>query len=284
MGMRKRIIVQVDLRSIISSCGCDGAGLIRLKYLRGMKNWIVVMFCCLWIAGFGQRNVKDTTITAAHFALSYARQWPGGDMSSRFGANDNLGFLFNVKTSKNWMLGVDGSYIFGNKVNEPGLLSNLFTEDGEIIDNTGHVATIQIQERGFTVFATGGKVFDIVGPNPNSGILVKGGIGFMQHKIRIEHALNRINQLEDEYLKGYDRLTNGVGFSQFVGYYHMGSQRLANFFAGVEANQAFTQSRRDFNFDTGVADTQARFDILLGVRVGWVIHLYSREPEEFYTY
>ena len=249
-----------------------------------MKFIVSALLLCLSLINFGQRNVKDTTITAKHLALSYARQFPGGDLSSRYGDSNSLGLLFNVKTAKNWVFGVDGTFIFGNDVHEPGLMSNLFTENNEIIDNTGHVATIQIQQRGFTAFATGGRVFNVIGPNSNSGLLVKLGVGFIQHKIRIEHALNKITQLEDEYLKGYDRLTNGFGLSQFVGYYHMDSKRLSNFFIGIESNQGFTQSRRDFNFDTGIADTQPRFDLLLGIRAGWVIHLYSREPEEFYTY
>lgn len=248
-----------------------------------MKTLVAVVFSCLSIAVLGQRNVEDSTIVAKHLALSYARQFPGGDLSSRFGDNNSLGVLFNVKTTKNVMFGLDGTFIFGNEVTEPGLMSNLLTEDNEIIDNSGHVAKIQIQERGFTLFAVGGKVFDCVGPNPNSGLLVKVGAGFMQHKIRIEHALNRITQLEDEYLKGYDRLTNGLGLSQFVGYYHMDSQRLANFYVGLEAIQGFTQSRRDLNFDTGISDTQPRLDMLFGIRAGWVIHLYSREPQLYYS-
>jgi hypothetical protein len=63
----------------------------------------------------------------------------------------------------------------------------------------------------------------------------------------------------------------------------MDNQRLANFYVGLEAIQGFTQSRRDLNFDTGISDTQPRLDMLFGIRAGWVIHLYSREPQLYYS-
>ena len=231
---------------------------------------------------FGQRNIKDSTVQAVHLGVSYAFQSPFGDLESRFGSNNNLGVLLNIKTEKNWFFGVDGTYIFGEEVHEPGLLSNLMTDDGEVIDNEGKIANLQIQERGFSVIATSGRLFPVVGPNNNSGILVKGGVGFIQHKIRLEHQVNAITQLEDPYLKGYDRLTNGFALSQFVGYYHMSNSRLANFFVGVEGIQGFTQSRRDLNYDTGMVDDQPRFDGLIGIRAGWCIHFYKRVGQDFY--
>ena len=104
----------------------------------------------------------------------------------------------------------------------------------------------------------------------------------MQHKIRIEHQEHEIRFLEDDYLKGYDRLTNGLCLYQFAGYSLMSNNRLINFFVGVESYQGFTQGRRDLNFDTGLTDNAKRMDVLLGIRGGWVLHLYRRAPDEYY--
>lgn len=229
-----------------------------------------------------QFQVRDSSLFDPHVSISYAYQIPGGDLADRFGINGGLGVGFHIKSKKNWYYGVQWSYIFGNRVYEPGLLSNLYTADGEILDNQGQVVKMFIQQRGWCLTLNGGKLFDVLSPNPNSGILVYGGVGFMQHKIRLEHQENEIRFLEGDYLKGYDRLTNGLTLYQFAGYSLMSNNKLVNFFLGVECYQGFTRGRRDLNFDTGLTDNAKRNDILFGIRGGWVLHLYKRSANEYY--
>lgn len=229
-----------------------------------------------------QRNVRDSLVFSPHFSFHYGLQVPGADLAERFGVSNAVGTSFHIKTKQNIYFGAEGSFLFGNDVTEPGLLRNLLTSDNEVISNLGQISEIIIMQRGFMVTLTGGKVFPIGKSNPNSGILLKGGVGFLQHKIRLENQVHEITQLEDNYLKGYDRLTNGIVFSQFAGYFYMGNNRFTNFFAGVEAFQGFTRSRRDWNFDTQTRDDQLRTDLLLGLRIGWVIHVYRRTGRDFY--
>lgn len=229
-----------------------------------------------------QRNVRDSLVFSPHFSFHYGLQVPGADLAERFGVNNAVGSSFHIKTRKNFYYGVEGSFMFGNDVTEPGLISNLLTSDNEVISNRGEISEIIIMQRGFMVTLTGGKIFPFGKSNPNSGLLLKGGIGFLQHKIRLENQIHDITQLEDEYLKGYDRLTNGIVFSQFAGYYYMGNNRFTNFFAGVEAFQGFTHGRRDWNFDTQTRDDELRTDLLFGLRIGWVIHVYRRTGRDFY--
>jgi hypothetical protein len=229
-----------------------------------------------------QYQVRDSALFNPHVSISWGFQSPAGDMADRFGNNGSVGIGFHIKSKTNWYYGLQGTYMYGRTVNEPGLLSNLYTDRGEILDNQGQIATIFIQQRGYTVTADFGRLFNVLSPNPNSGILVYGGVGFMQHKIRIEHQENEIRFLDGEYEKGYDRLTNGFTAYQFAGYSLMSNNKLINFFAGVECYQGFTQSRRNLNFDTMERDTKQRRDILFGFRAGWVLNLYVREPDEFY--
>jgi hypothetical protein len=191
---------------------------------------------------------------------------------------------FHIKDKKNWYYGVQFNYLFGNKVHEPNLLSNLLTSRGEILDEQGQIATMFIQERGFNVFLQGGKLFPVIGPNKNSGLLITGGVGFLQHKIRIEHQEAKITQLEGEYLKGYDRLTNGLSLNQFIGYYHLSNNRLINFYIGAQGTEGITQSRREWNLDTQTQDTAKRLDMLFGLRAGWILNLYQRAPNDYYIY
>lgn len=231
---------------------------------------------------FGQSQVRSESLFNPHVSVSLAYQWPGGDLANRFGNSGSPGIGFHIKSKTKWYYGGSWSYIFGNRVTEPGLLRNLRTANGEILDDQGQIAILFVQQRGWAAMAEGGRLFTVVGPNPNSGILVKAGCGLLQHKIRIEHQANPIAQLEGEYVKGYDRLTNGLAIGQFVGYYHMSNNRLVNFFIGVESVQAFTQSRRSFNFDTQTVDTAKRFDMLLGIRAGWCVNLYRRMSDTYF--
>jgi hypothetical protein len=229
-----------------------------------------------------QNVVRDSSLFDPHVSVSYAFHLPAGEMVDRFGNSHNIGLGFHIKSKTNWYYGVQASYEFGTKVIEPGLLQNLTLESGYIMDNQGQLSKLSIQQRGFMVTADGGYLFDIIGPNKNSGLLVYGGVGFMQHKIRIEHQENEIPQLEGEYLKGYDRLSNGLALHQFVGYYHMSNNRLINFYIGLEAWEGFTQGRRPIYFDTQEPGDAKRRDGLGGIRAGWTLHLYRRMSNGYY--
>ena len=232
-----------------------------------------------------QGTVRDTSLFDPHVTMSYAYQVPGGDLANRFGNNSNLSLGFHIKAHSQWYYGVQGQFLFGTKViQEEGFLQNLMVDGSYVLDNDGYPATLVIQQRGFALSADVGRLFPVIGPNINSGVLVKAGAGFLQHKIRIEHQETYIAQLEDEYLKGYDRMANGPAVTGFVGYYHMSNNRLINFTIGVEGWRAFTEPRRPMNFDTQVREEGTRNDILLGIRAGWTLHLYKRMSNNFYYY
>jgi hypothetical protein len=68
-----------------------------------------------------------------------------------------------------------------------------------------------------------------------------------------------VPQVQGAYAKGYDRLTNGPAISQYIGWLHLDRKKLVNFNAGIEIIEAFTQNRRDFNFDQMKKDDSKRF-------------------------
>lgn len=229
-----------------------------------------------------QASIKDSSIFITEVKISYAFQVPFAEMSDRFGVNSNLGFHLNFKTKKNWLFGLEGGFIFGNQINDPSVLSTLRNSDGEIIDQNGEYAKVLIYERGFTTTLVGGYLIPKLGPNPNSGILLKFGVGFMQHKIKIEAERNPVPQLTGDYLKGYDRLTSGITFQQFIGYQYLSNKRLINFFVGIEFFEGILTNRRSFNYDLMIREETKRFDILGGIRAGWILPIYVRPPRDVY--
>lgn len=243
-----------------------------------------VIQCCCGKA-YAQINPKDSAINTPIIGLSYAFQLPAGDLKNRFGYNSSIGIHFLNKTKKNWIWGVDWTFTFSpqSQVKESlSLFDSINTSNGNIVDANGEYATILFYERGWTSSFKFGKLFPMWGQNNNSGICLITGLGYMQHKIRIEDKYNRAPQLTKDYRKGYDRLTGGIMLSQFVGYLFLGNNQLLNFYAGFEIMAGFTESKRSINFDTMIRDTQKRTDIYFGPRVGFVLPLYKKVPNDFY--
>lgn len=206
-------------------------------------------------------------------------------MVDRFGTTGSLGGSLTLKTRKNWIFGIDYGFLFGKNVKEHEILDNLMTSGGFIIDEFGEPAQIDMFERGHTLFLKGGKVIPKMwgdfklGPNDNSGLMLLGGIGYLQHRIQIT---GKTPQLTDPYLKGYDRLTNGIAVSEFVGYLFLGNKKMLNFYFGMEFIQAWTMNKRGYNFDQMAEDTEQRLDMLSGIKIGWILPLYKKVSDEFY--
>jgi hypothetical protein len=248
-----------------------------------MKNFLIfsLAFSCT-CASHSQVNIKDSCIGTTLVSASYSFQVPAGDLAKRFGENSNTSLWVTRKTAKNFLFTLNGSFIFGNKIRENGILDSIKTSAGFIINSNGEPAIIRLYERGFYVTVSAGKVFSVFSPNPNSGIFVLAGGGFLQHKIRIEDIGNTAPQLTKDYKKGYDRLTNGGALFQFIGYQYLSSKRYLNFFAGFEFIEAWTHSRRSWDADLMKKDDASRIDLLSGIRAGWILPLYRRSPDAFY--
>jgi hypothetical protein len=212
----------------------------------------------------------------------YGHHIPVADLAKRFGKSGSLGLALDIKDKKSHYWGVQVQYHFGNRVTEPGLIQNLYTNNGEILDNQGQPSIVYIQQRGWTACVEGGHLFNTLGPNLNSGLLATIGLGMMTHKIRIEHQSHEINALNGEYLKGYDRLTAGIMGRAFLGYFYMSNNKLVKIVAGFEWIQGQTKSFRGYNYDTQMMDNDRRSDGYFGLKLGWVLHLYQRAPDKFY--
>ena len=247
------------------------------KYL-----FILLLFFTLHLTA--QVNIKDSAIATPLIGVSYSYHLPAGDLAERFGNNSAIQLNIEYKTRKQWMFGANGSYFFGKDIREKGIFDSIVTSDGNIINRNGEFADIRVYERGFTISATAGRMFAFKNPNPNSGLILNVGIGFMQHKLRIETIGNNVPQLDKEYKKGYDRLTNGILLSENLGYMYLSNSRLVNFYIGFECMQGFTQSRRSFDYDLMKQDTKKRLDILYGGKIAWILPLYKKAPQEFYIY
>ncbi|MCI5056035.1 MAG: hypothetical protein MRY83_07990 [Flavobacteriales bacterium] len=249
-----------------------------------MRNFIFIFAVIFWCSDLNaQQSIRDSSIAANILDFTYGHYLPSGDMSDRFYDNSALGISFTRKFESNFFLTLNYSFLFRDKVKEDSIFNPISTESGFLIDGNGQFAEYFLYQRGFKWDISFGKLFPF-GPNPNSGFFASAGIGLLQHKIKIQHIANTAPQIIGEYQKGYDRLSNGLMLSQFLGYRLLSNNRLINIVTGFEFNQAFTKNRRDFNFDEMKKDDKQRVDLLSGFRFGISLPLYKKVPKDFYFY
>lgn len=239
---------------------------------------LVIVFVCFSLLSKAQ---IDSAMAIPLVGIHLGGMLPSGDMAKRFGPNLDAGGSFLFKTKRNWIVGADFNFMFSRNVKED-VLKQLKNEDGFVMDNEGYPADIRVTERGIGLHAVFGRVFKVLNTNPNSGLMVTVGAGYLQHKINLYDAQHKVAGIKDDLAIGLDRLTSGFSLSQFVGYLFLSENRLLNFYAGFEVQEGFTRSVRRINYDTGLADTQQRLDVLTGFRVGWILPLYKKKPNEFY--
>ena len=105
---------------------------------------ILIFFLSLnWVV-FGQRNVKDSIISTPWISIQYGLNWTAGDLKDRLGLLNHIGFFAGYKTSRNWIYGVDGSFIFGQDVRVTGLFDHLVDSKGNITDMNGDIAKVRV--------------------------------------------------------------------------------------------------------------------------------------------
>lgn len=228
------------------------------------------------------QSVKDSCFRILMVGIHASGQIPKYDLANRFGPNLSAGASFTWKTKQNLLYSVEGSYFFGSKVKED-VVASMRNEKGKITDNEGYPADLRLTERGWNIYGKVGYVISKLGNNPNSGVFFTVGAGWTQHKIKLYDANQKIAAVKGDLKKGYDRLSGGIGLTQFIGYKYISNNRLANCYFGFEFYEAYTKSLREFNYDTGLPDTQKRFDVLMGFRFGWILPLYKR-TKDFYYY
>lgn len=249
-----------------------------------MQKLLLFFLLCISSFGHGQRNVSDSVIATPWVAAHYGFCGTGGDLANRHGHFNQVGLFAGYKSNKNWVFGAEGSFLFGGGVKAPGLLVNLTDSKGTITDQNGDIAIVVVYSRGYHVNGTIGKILPLFGPNPNSGLFVNLGVGYLMHKFRIETQDHVVPQIELDYRRGYDRLSAGLNTSQFVGYAHMANQGFVNFYTGFYVQQGFTYNKRTIWFDQPDIDVPSdmMFDLQYGVKFAWMIPIYKRKPKDFY--
>ncbi len=228
----------------------------------------------------GDLSPKGGTLLAPN--ISYGFQLPAADLARRFGSNLTVGIGLEWMSARNWFVGLHHHYFFGQQVKEDPL-ALLRDADGNIPGENGEPAYIRLRLRGFASGLHFGRLLSL-SANPRAGLRLEGGAGILQHKIRVqEDPQSFVALVHGPYKKGWDRLSWGLSLRQFIGWQTLSENRRINFYIGIELEEAFTRNRRDYDFATMGPLPEKRFDMLVGLRAGWILPFYLNEdPETIY--
>lgn len=215
---------------------------------------------------------------------TFTLQFPAADLSDRFGINYNFGFQTAWKFGKNWHIGAEGNFLFGNTVRETDHFENLLTTNGLVINADGLLEEVTLSQRGWMARAVVGKTVPWNPRKPNNGVLFKLGAGIVEHRILIDVNERVTRPLSPIYQTGYDRMSRGFVLSQFIGLLRLEREQFINLYGGIEIAQGFTRNRRPWDLGTNQPLDDARVDIFIGIKLGWIIPVFTTSTATNYYY
>lgn len=251
-----------------------------------IKSLALIYLCFFNFIIFSQTELDEKKFGHPILSFNYSLNQPIFNWKERYGIFNSIGGQMGYKTKRNWLFQIEGSFIFGNKIIESNILDNLKDSYGNITDDQGNIATTPLFSRGYTSSLLIGKLFTFGNKEIENGLLINFGLGFLSYKYRIETNSVNIPQIENDYLKGYDRLTSGILLSQFLGYQYVSTKSLYNFYVGAYFQQGLTKNQRSIFFDqpNELVSNKIRFDGSYGLKLGWNIPFFNDKPKDFYYY
>jgi len=218
------------------------------------------------------------------FLIDYSYQIPLGEIAETFTNNSSIGINLITKKENNFFYGLKANYIFGGDIKDTTIFDNINTENGFVIDGNGTYANIILLQEGFSSNIYIGYAIHFNESNP-SGVYFSAGLGFLQHRIRIDTKNQYIPQLNSNYKRGYDQLTNGINSNFVIDYVYFKKNKRLKMYTGLDYSLAFTKNRRTYNLSNmSQTDNKLRLDQLFGIHLGIIIPINRKNEEEFHYF
>lgn len=215
--------------------------------------------------------------------FDYSVQRPVAKMADNFGINSSMGLCY-LNNKNDVLFGIDANFMFGNNVKNDSILRLISTHAGYLINSSGELDEVLLYQRGINTHLLIGTSFRSEEDNL-SGLYVYGGVGYLQHKIRLETDRTYLPQLENDYMKGYDNFTSGLSTKVCVDYMYFDKNTSIKYHVGFEFINAFTSNKRSYNFsDMHEVDNMTKLDQLLGFRLGVIIPINRDNQGKFHYF
>ena len=231
-----------------------------------------------------QEEKNDTQLdNVILFSINHSFQIPFGDLKKRFGNNSSISCVLSYK-NKGIIYGLEAGFLFGSNVKENNIFDNIDGNNGSIISQVGEIPTIRLFQRGGYIDFNLGKYVQLPSQKARSGLNFSVGSGYIYHKIFIETLVTLLPQLNDDLIKGYDRLCGGPHTKQVIEYIYFSKKNNIRYNVGVNFIQAFTKDLRKYNYSEQSYVSNKRIDLLIGLKFGFIIPIKERTTEQYYYY
>lgn len=207
----------------------------------------------------------------------------------------NFAFEWDYKFKSGWMPSLDADLWFGynsdNLTQRVERMGDIFTSQGYLMSWSGYDGVVTMYNRGLAVRPGVGKLIPLFKKNPDSGILLKiSGGWFMQKTINTQDmSESEVPQLAEKYMKIYDHLRNGVIMTQGIGFLYMSNRgRYVNFKVMLEVSECWSWSTRPYILDNVMGlngkDESRYFDLMVGMKLGWLFPFTGKTSYDYYYY
>ena len=252
-------------------------------YVLNKPSLILFIIIIYQLSLSAQIVAKDSIPKGFLFGFGVGVAQPLGILNERFTTSSNLNFNALYRNKNNFMFGFGIEQLFGGRLKDSTMFQNLKNDQGVFIDKSGIPAAVILTGTGFIFKSNIGKLITF-NDNKNSGIFCRLSLGFLQHKIKINVQESNVPGLHDEYLKGYDHLTNGLYTNSYIGYMFLAQDGRFNFSLGFDYGLGFTKNRRSWNFDNNTYDGSSRLEHILSIKLSYFFTLYLSDPEGDYYF
>ena len=244
-----------------------------------MKVLLSVLLIFYSIFTYSQEKISEIRF----ISFDYCYQLPIGNLSESFGNNSSLGMTY-LQNKNSFLYGIDANFMFGNQVKNDSIFKLIETQSGDLINSSGELDEILYYERGFNTHFLLGKSYKI-SKNNSSQIYVYAGLGYLQHKIKIESNRTTLPQITENYMKGYDNFTNGISSKMCIKYLYFDRKTDVKLYLGTEFIYAYTKNKRPYNFgEMEYKSKEYKSDKLVGFNFGIIIPINKKNDEKFHYY
>jgi len=249
-----------------------------------VKTLLFVLTSIISITGFSQAPGRDS-LSAWMIEAGITYYGTAGELGERLNSGSSAGIGASYKTKSNWIYSLEASYLYSNNIADPGAVLSGFKAEGQRILNTvGNLANLNVDHRGFEGFAVIRKTLPWLNANPNSGFQLGLGAGATTFWYNVTSNDQSVPQIQDEYDKGYDRLSAGFAMKQAISYQYLSRKRTINFRISFVVGQTFTEDLRGYNYSTGKRITGSQFSLTYGLKAHWILPIYQEAPNKEYFY